>query len=193
MRKVIALLIVVVLASVAFGQENKAEIFGGYAFTNEGLSPSLKPVGLDRVNAHGWDASFAYKIKKEFGIKADFGGAYSSLNTSGVNLGDLSVHTFLFGPQVTIPAGERFVPFVQALFGVGHGKITSSSTVSAALGKLEASDNAFAMKLGGGFDIKLHKNVGWRTELGLLHTRFNLGDNDSQNHFQMATGIVLKF
>lgn len=192
MKKLIAFVIVLMLATAAFGQENKAEIFGGYSFTNEGLSPSLKPFGLDRVNAHGWDASFTYKFMKEFGIKADFAGAYNKLETGGLNFGDLSVHTFLFGPQVTIPAGDRVVPFVHALFGVAHGKITSSSTVDAALGSLEATDNAFAMKLGGGIDVKLHKNVGWRTELGLLHTRFQL-DTNSQNHLRLATGLVLKF
>ncbi len=198
MKKVIAFIVVMLLATAAFGQESKAEVFGGYSFTNEGLSPSLKSVGLDRVNAHGWDASFAYMVKKGFGIKADFGGAYSNLSASGVNIGDLSVHTFLFGPQVTVPVSERVVPFVHALFGVAHGKFTASSMVtsvtsSVGIGSLEASDNVFAMKLGGGMDVRVHKNVAWRTEVGLLHTRFDLGDTSSQNHVQLSTGIVLKF
>lgn len=195
MKKIIALLIVMFLATAAIGQEQKAEVFGGYAFTNEGLSPSLKPVGLDRVNAHGWDASFTYKVVKEFGIKADFAGAYSNMETSGIKIGDLSVHTILFGPQVAIPAGDRVVPFVHALFGVAHGKITAASALTTPVGfaSLEASENVFAMKFGGGFDVKLHKNVGWRTDIGLVHTRFDLGDTTSQNHFQMATGLVLKF
>jgi hypothetical protein len=198
MKKLIALAVVIMLSTAAFCQENRAEIFGGYSFTNEGLSPSLKPVGLDRVNAHGWDTSFAYVVKKEFAIKADFAGAYSKLETLGVNLGDLSVHTFLFGPLFTIPAGDRVVPFVHALFGVAHGKFTPSSLVSTAaadagFGSLEASDNVFAMKLGGGFDVKVHKKVAWRTEIGLVHTRFDLGDTTSQNHFRLSTGIVLKF
>lgn len=199
MKRVIVVVFLLLGTAIAVGQESKAELFAGYSFTNQDLSPSLKPLGLDRVNAHGWDAALTYRATKVFGIKADFAGAYSGLNTAGVNIGNLHMHTFLFGPQLRVPGEARFSPFVHALFGVAHGTAKPSSAVVATLGatSFNFSDNAFAMKLGGGVDIRLTEKIAWRSEVGLLHTRFDfksLGDdNNTQNHVQMSTGVVFTF
>lgn len=196
---VMAVLCLLVCSAVALGQERKAELFAGYSYTNEDISPQLKPLGLNRLNAHGWDTSFAYRATKIFAIKADFAGAYSGLNTQGVNIGNLHMHTFLFGPQLRVPGEGRFSPFVHALFGVAHGTAKPSGTVVAALGGagFDFSDNAFAMKVGGGLDVRLSEKIAWRSELGLLHTRFNfksLGDdNNTQNHLRMSTGVLFTF
>ena len=198
-KAILAVLLLLITGAFAVGQERKGELFAGYSFTNEDISPSLKPIGLDRVNAHGWDTSFAYRATKVFAIKADFAGSYAGLNTGGVNIGNLHMHTFLFGPQLRVPGEGRFSPFVHALFGVAHGTAKPSGVVVAALGGtgFDFSDNAFAMKIGGGFDVRLSEKIAWRSEVGLLHTRFDfksLGDSDNtQNHLRMSTGLLFTF
>jgi hypothetical protein len=191
MKKAILVLFgIMVISALAVGQERKGELFAGYSFTNQGLTSQLKPVGLDRVNANGWDASFAYRLNKVVGIKADFAGAYSGLDTAGTHVGDISMHTFLFGPQLRVPGEGRFSPFVHALFGVAHGKVTPNSNL-VPIGS--QSDNVFAMNFGGGFDVRLNAKIGWRSEIGLLHTRFDFGDNKGQNSLRMSTGLVFTF
>src|SRR5438045_988695 len=106
------------------------------------------------ANLNGWNLSGQYKFLPFLGVVADFNGTYGTLDGVGTR-----EHTFLFGPQVSLPA--RVSPFAHALFGVAKesqdpipppcpvGPIVCLGFVS--LG----ADRSFATAVGGGIDVKL--------------------------------------
>jgi hypothetical protein len=139
------------------------EIFGGAEF--EHLQPSY--------NAVGWDASVTGNFKHVLGITGDFTGVYNSRFAS------TSTYTYTVGPVLTarLPVVQ---PFVHALFGGATARVAG------------ASDNGFAMFLGGGLDLGLRKGIGIRlVQADWLLTRF---DGQSQNtQGRVSAGIVIKF
>lgn len=175
MRRVfIALGLVCLLALPVFAQDSyKAEIFGGYQYTR--LNPGD---GADGENYNGWNASVTGNLNDWLGITADFSGGYK--NVLGV---DTDVRNFLFGPTVSYNEMERVKPFAHALFGV--------SRAGAGFAGLDVSDTAFAMALGGGVDVGVHKNLAVRLiQADYLMTRFG---SETQNNARISTGVVFRF
>ena len=141
----------------------RVEIFGGAQY--EHLEPSY--------NAVGWNASLTGNFKHVLGITADFSGVYNSHRANS------SAYTYTVGPVLTarLPVIQ---PFVHALFGVA----TFSSG--------RVNDNAFAMFVGGGFDIGLRKGIGLRlVQADWLMTKFS--DQTQNRQGRVSAGIVLKF
>lgn len=175
MKRLFCVVLVVAFATIfAVAQDSpKAEVFGGYQYTNV----DTKGLG-DRQNFNGWDADVAARVAKNISVVADVSGAYKS--ESGASL---KVHSFLFGPRVSATTG-KVTPFVQALFGVAHSNASFEGT---GLG----SSNNFGMTLGGGFDYNLKSNVAWRVaKFDYFMVR---GSGDTFNNFRIATGLVFKF
>jgi hypothetical protein len=143
---------------------DKVEVFGGYSYFHLDSSPS--------TSLNGWELSGQYKFARWLGGVADFGGDYGSIGGVGT-----SVHTFLFGPQVSFPG--RVSPFAHVLIGGAH--------FSAGGG----SDTAFATALGFGIDYRLEHGLSWRVIQGeYLITRFG---SSTQNNARLSTGIVFRF
>lgn len=141
----------------------RVELFGGVQY--EHLQSAY--------NAVGWNASLTGNFKHVLGITADFSGVYNSRRTNS------SAHTYTVGPVLTarLPVIQ---PFVHALFGV------------AALSGGGINDNAFAMFVGGGFDIGLRKGIGLRlVQADWLMTKFS--DQTQNRQGRVSAGIVLKF
>ncbi len=141
----------------------RVEIFAGAEY--EHLQPSY--------NAVGWNASLTGNFKHILGITGDFSGGYTSHRTSS------TVYTYTVGPVLTarLPVVQ---PFVHALFG--------GATISAG----GASDNAFAMLVGGGLDIGLRKGIGLRlVQADWLMTKFSGQTQDRQG--RVSAGLVIKF
>jgi hypothetical protein len=152
------------LSAHAQGLSDKVEIFGGYSYLRLDSSP--------QVNLNGWEASGQYKITNWFGAVADFSGDYGS--PLGVSS---SLHTFLFGPQVSWHA--RVSPFAHVLIGGAHFSADGGSTTS------------FASAIGGGIDTRLTDRFSWRIIQGdYLITRFG---SQTQNNARVSTGIVVRF
>ena len=175
MRKLMmALAIACLLALPVFAQENyKAEIFGGYQYTR--VNPGS---GMSGENFNGWNAAVTGNVNSWFGITGDISGGYKDF--SGLNV---KVHNFLFGPTLSYNKAEKVKPFAHVLFGVSHA--------SAGFLGVSASENAFAMALGGGLDVGVHKNVAIRLgQFDYVMTRF---DSETQNNFRLSTGIVFRF
>jgi opacity protein-like surface antigen len=121
------------------------------------------------ANLNGWNASVAGNANKWFGVVADFGGNY----TDGFKL-----HSFLFGPKFTYRDNERVNPYVQTLFGAVRLSNGGSNT-------------AFGWTVGGGFDVKVHKNVAIRV---IEAEYFLLRDNGASAHNgRVSTGVVWRF
>ena len=85
---------------------------------------------------------------------SDFDGHYGSPNGFSTSL-----HTFLFGPEVSWPA--RVSPFAHVLFGGAH--VSSGGF----------SDTSFAMAVGAGIDTRLIHGIYWRIFQGEYFRRFS--------------------
>jgi len=148
----------------AAAQDEKVEVFGGYSY--------MRLRGGADVNLNGWEASAQYKFRDWIGGVADFDGHYGSINGVGT-----SVHSFLFGPQVSLPS--KVSPFAHVLLGGAH---FSASGVG---------DTAFSMAIGGGMDYQVNDRFSWRIIQGdYLMTRFF---GDTQNNGRISTGIIYRF
>jgi hypothetical protein len=154
------LFLVVALSAHAQGIGDKVELFGGYSYMRFDGSPS--------TNLNGWELSAQYRVAKWLGGLADLDGTYGS---------GASVHTFLFGPQVSWPA--RISPFAHVLLGGAH---FSASGVG---------DTSFSTAIGVGIDAKLMHEVSWRVIQGdYVTTRFF---GSTQNNVRVSSGIVVRF
>jgi hypothetical protein len=160
----LGLFFLISLSAHAQGISDKVELFGGYSYMRLDSSP--------QVNLNGWELSGQYKFTNWLGGVADLSGDYGSF--AGVNG---SVHTFLFGPQISWPS--RVSPFAHVLIGGAH---FSAGGVT---------DTSFSSAIGGGIDTKIAHGVSWRIIQGdYLLTRF-LGS--TQNKARISTGIVFRF
>ncbi len=179
----------------------KADLFFGYsmfransardipAFTNNG--------GLGTIT---WN--FTNYIASEF----EFGG-YHNGNIHNIRF-DTTEMTYLFGPRVSFRRSRRVIPYVHTLFGGIH--LTTSIPVAlvptpvATTGTttiLAATQDAFAMALGGGLDLRLSHHVTFRPiQLDYLMTRLpDLGQSGqpsqtrNQHNLRYAAGLLFTF
>jgi len=179
MRRFVLLAVAVLVLSLGCmaADTPRAEIFGGYSYLR--VDGSL--TSTTAQNANGWNGSVTGNFNRFLGMTAEFNGEYDSQNIAGVSTSE-HLHNFLFGPTVSLRT-RTFTPFAHALFGVSHFT-TSSAGVS-------TSDNAFATAIGGGVDMKVTRMLAIRlAQVDYLRTQFN---SDSQNHFRVASGVVVRF
>jgi hypothetical protein len=164
LRKLSLIAGLVLLFSFSAHAQDKVEFFGGYSYLRVDNSPS--------ANLNGWELAGQYKFADWLGGVADFDGHYGS--PDGVSS---SVHTFLFGPQVSWPA--RVSPFAHVLIGGAH--VSGGGF----------SDTSFATAIGAGIDTRLVPGIYWRVIEGdYLVTRFF---DHTQNNARISTGIVFRF
>ena len=163
------------------------ELFGGYSYVRfnvKGLASH------DNFDLHGGTASISGNVNRWLGLVADFGG-YKVADTPSGTSGN--AYTFLFGPKFS-HRGDRWTPFMQFLFGAAHAKADVSTSVPGFFSAASFHENAFAMALGGGVDLKLNKHLAWRVLQGdYLFTKFQDGNNNNQNNIRAATGLVFRF
>jgi hypothetical protein len=161
MRKLVLVLALVAIAPCA-ARAQKVQIFGGYSYLR-----------LDNnSNLNGWELSGTVK-GRWLGLTADFSGDYGSPFGPSTSL-----HTFLFGPQLSIPF-PIFSPFVHAL--VGGARLASGGI----------SDTALATAVGGGIDAHIAPFFSYRLfQLDYLGTRFG---GSTQNNLRLSTGLVFHF
>ncbi len=178
-RKLVAAVgLLLLLPLTALAQDApKVEVSGGFSY--------LRTVELSAFNLYGWNASVAGNLNPWFGVVGDLGGNYASPSSGVFGLAgvDVKAHTFLFGPRFSYRSAGRTTMFCHALFGGAHGSAGSFGVT--------ATDTAFAMALGGGFDIRLADSVAFRAlQLDYLMTRFG---GDRQNSVRLITGVVFRF
>lgn len=167
MRKVIVSLALAILFSLPVLAQDKAEVFGGYQYSR-----------LSSTSFNGWNGAFTGNLNNWLGVTADLSGAYKS--ESGLSM---HVHNFLFGPTVSYSKLDHVKPFAHVLFGVSHA--------NAAFAGVGASDNAFAMALGGGVDTSITRHFSLRLiQADYLMSRFS---SATQNNARISTGVVFKF
>ena len=191
MRKLTLVLLVLGLLSLPLmAQDNvRAEVFGGYQYQYLGGD-------LTGLNTNGWGASLTANINKHFGVGGDFGGVYKSISyTSGGTTGSASAHlyTYTFGPVVAYDFGGRINPFAHAMFGgFDIGGSGSGCIGGGGCGSASASTNGFAMKFGGGVDVKVAKAFAVRLVQFDWNYYRDQGVTEDKN-VSIETGIVIRF
>ncbi len=185
--KLALVLAVGMLALPAAGQETpKVEVSGAYSYVRANL---VTPSGCC-FSMNGGKGSIAFNASSWFGVVAEVGG-YHSGNVKGTGA-DLTVITYLFGPQFSYRKSERFTPFAHALVGGGHAGGTLYTGTGGAPGL--GPNSAFAMVSGGGLDVKVSPHVAVRLiEADYMYTHFLNSINDHQNHLRVSAGIVFRF
>jgi membrane-associated protease RseP (regulator of RpoE activity) len=173
MRNFCVISLCLIVSSFAFGQDSRADLFGGYSYLNidtNGLTSS-------RQNANGWEASISGNFNKCFAAEADVAGYYK--NYSGVSV---TAYSYGAGPRF------NFKPiFVHALIGGDH--LTGSAS------GLSASQDSLAGAFGGGVQWKVSGPFSVRASADYVFTRHNIlgGPSVTQNNVRASVGIVYSF
>jgi outer membrane immunogenic protein len=172
-------------ASSAAGQIlDRIQLGANYNYVDSNAPPNL--CGCFSLNGgSGW---FGYKLDHGLTVVAEVGGGHASnINRTTT---DLTLTSYLFGARYSRRRGDRLVPFAQLLLGDAHG----SGGLTPVASGLAGSANSFAMAVGGGMDIIVTHNFGFRPfETDYYLTRFTNGGNDHQNNFRLETGVVFYF
>ncbi len=212
-RSAIVLGVVLLLGSAAFAQDYpKIETAPAFMYirTSGSLTNTFVVNGqvinnVPALNCAGGGGWTAYNVSSLVGIAMDLGGCKIFSNAYGAgNTVDGSEFTYLFGPRFTYRSSSRFEPFFEVNFGGMRASLTcKSSAVNCvtATGGNTYSKNAFAMTVGGGFQIKMSKKVSLRlVQLEYLYTRFGnscalaaCNNNNNQNSLRLKSGIVLNW
>jgi len=184
---------------------DSVEIFGGFSYLHlDTVSASTldaqfnQPAGTLSVkrNYPGWNAAVQFNLTRWLGIVADGSGYYgtpiSPTSGSAAGFPTASFYSALFGPSVTLHRGT-VRPFLHALFGLNRVAVDASTI----LGTSAFTDDAFAMALGGGLDVRVSKRfsvrLGQADYLYTQHDTTSFGGVGHQNNLRFSTGVVFTF
>jgi len=212
-RSLIVLGMLLMFGSVAFAQDDFPKIETSPAFMYIRTSPMLsnafevngQTVNPQALQCAGGGGTIAYNVTSLIGIAADLGGCKIFSHTYPIgNTIDGSLFTYLFGPRITYRKAGKFQPFGELNFGGTRVSLTCQSqavTCINAVGTNNYTKNAFALTVGGGFQIVVSKKISIRlVQAEYLYTRFGnncalavCNNNNNQNSFRLKSGIVLNW
>ena len=200
--------IALLMGETALAQEYaKWEESLDYSFARGNPANVGKPFSLN-----GGGGALVYNFNGFIGVKLDLQGYGSTTRTVNnfvvvnpegvatvVNSASVqsNLFTYMAGPQLRIPA-HTFKPFAEFLFGGAltnfHGNLVTTTGTT----NVNPTNNAFAMAVGGGLDIRVNKTISIRPfQMDYLLTRLGIslipGGNHNQNNFRYSAGINLTF
>ncbi|HEY0404353.1 MAG TPA: outer membrane beta-barrel protein [Pyrinomonadaceae bacterium] len=209
MRKLLLLIaLIVACASVSFAQSsddyNKVEFYGGYSHARVDTGVDDQDfrdfVGNTR-GFNGFDTSITGNLSRYFGLKADFTAHFKndSFTDTGITVNTKErIYNLLGGVQVKDNSKDaRVKPFAHAL--AGFARQSSRFTAPLVTDTFEVKDTSFALKLGGGLDIRVSPKVDVRV-IELDYNPIFLGDQtilgttfqgQTQHNFTIGAGIVI--
>jgi opacity protein-like surface antigen len=174
--------------AISVAQDSQFEVFGGF---NVLIPEEYVPVD----SLYGWEGSFTVNANEYASAVIDISGLYYS--AADQEIAPTSIHNFLVGPQIKIPKfGERFVPFVRALFGLGHVRFADDLVIPGEgeeddiplNDEGQLNDNGFTMAFGGGLDIPLNERMSIRpAQMEYMMHRL---DGEFINSFRFAAGVI---
>src|SRR5215203_110605 len=205
---VLAVLMLTVSTANAQSDYYKFEAFGGYSYMNlnRGVDPDefnddFSDFPANRVNAHGFNGSVNYNFTRYIGAKFDvtlhsYGEDFDAIlivnppiNTAQTFKTSQNIYQYMGGIQVkdNKKDGGKFKPFFHALFGVSDQHFSIDQSNGNRLLDLNSTD--FAFKVGGGIDIRIHKNVDIRA-IGFDWNPIIRGDLDVGGRFGTVGGVL---
>ena len=188
------------ISPVTYAQ--RGEVAGNYSFVV--YNPAKNLAGQRDLSGGG--GSFGLNFGDHLNMKAEFEGYTATTLTwhvtappPGVNPGTFNtkgdLFTYLFGPQFHGSTKNTRI-FGEALFGGAYTNAYANFFKANGLTGLSASNNGFAMALGGGVDVPVSKRVAIRPlQFDYFLTRYewkSLGINN-QSNFRYQAGIVYAF
>ena len=173
---VMAVMVVLVPATVWAQDVPKAEVFGGFSVLTlkESSGPRLTPIG--------WQASITANVNEMFGIVGDFGGEYKD---DATNCPSCKFHSFLGGVRIAKRL-EKATVFGHALYG--GTKISGTGF----------GETDFTMGYGGGIDVNATDKIAIRIiQFDWLPTRVDSSGTSGgkewlNNIMRFGFGIVFK-
>jgi len=214
---VICACLLLCVVSVAAQDVPKAEVYAGYTYLRFNANGPVHA-----FSANGGQGSFQFNVNKHFGLVAEMGGAHNgklSIGNSGILQPDQTAYTYLFGPRVFFNKGGVVSPFLEYLVGGFHNSRSFSvpntllpTPLPPATGvaitpgpdstKFASSQNAVAMAIGGGIDIRLSRLIGFRPiQLDYVPTHFSainvqglgiVNPTNWQHNLRYSTGIIFR-
>src|SRR6185369_4714071 len=179
----------------------RGDVFLGYSFLRANSARNIPA-----FTNNGGLGTFAFNFTQHIALEAEFGG-YHNGNIHDIQF-DTTEMTYLFGPRFSMSRSRTIIPYFHTLFGGMHLTtslpVTVAPTPTSPVGtttRIAASQDAFAMALGGGLDIKLSHHFMLRPiQLDYLVSRledFGQSGQPSQNRNQhnprYAGGIMFTF
>jgi opacity protein-like surface antigen len=183
------------VSSASFTSSSGTETFTNLCSTATGdmIGPNFQKFFCSRRNFNGVDGSVTYNVSKYIGIKGDFTGHFKSqtyvdkFTPPGVTqtiANQERIYNVLGGVQIKDNrTSKRVKPFAHAL--VGFARYTNRQSQVLDLFPqfnftIEDRETSFAMKLGGGLDIR----AGKRIDIRLIEIDYNpafAGDRNPQS------------
>lgn len=206
-------------------EREKGEIFGGYSYLNADLldSTDADDLGVERRGSgHGVNVSFTGNFHKWLGAKFDYSfhsGEVNSIDSSSSIGVDHRVHQVLVGIQVknNLKDGPKVKPWGHVLVGVANQRVEISDESLNGVERarflsvrpegvvpsdFSISFTDFAMAVGGGLDIEVHKNVDIRVVQFDYNPIFRRDKEDAflgtipgrtQNNIRLSFGVVVHY
>jgi hypothetical protein len=128
---------------------------------------------------NGFDGCFQAKVHNQIGVEVETGVVFHS-QTGG------SEHLFWFsgGPIYSFGAKDsKATPWVHAQIGFARDTFSSGSASS--------GENSFVFKLGGGVNVKMKRNIQWKT-ISFDYAPTHFSGNFQQN-IEVRSGICFRF
>ncbi len=132
-----------------------------------------------RHGYNGFDTSITYNVNRYFGIKANVTRHSTTIpfvdtfdGTAETNIVTERIYNFLGGVQVKNNSKTaRFKPFAHALVGAARNSRNEANTSPIPLDNFtnRSRVTSFAMKLGGGLDVRVHRRI----DLRLIEVDYN--------------------
>jgi opacity protein-like surface antigen len=175
--------------ALAQSETPKADVFGGYAYTNlDGQNV------LDRQGAHGFGLSVTGNLNRYLGLTGEvstgWGKVRQTIPGTGINVNldvDYNTQTYLFGPRLHMRS-EKVTVFGHALFGAARIGADLPSIPGL---DLSFSETKFAMGYGGGVDYNINDKFAIRAfQADYVPIR---ADGDWSHNFRNMTGVVFRF
>jgi opacity protein-like surface antigen len=204
MHRRLLVIYLVLMTGVAAAAQSfpRFEVAAGYSFMH--FHPEVPQ--LETANLNGGGAAIVYNPLSWLGIKAEFTGyAFGSDWSSRLRelgyTGPVQRGMFLyqFGPQIKKHSG-RWQPYAHSLYGLAHSAgysavLRAKGSGTYILTNSGSNENAFAMEVGGGLDIRLTPHVQLRpVELDYQMTRFGFQTfSSNQNNFKYFGGVNFTF
>ena len=160
--------------------------------TNGAFNSDPTDNGRDGFNGVNVDAG--YNFSRYFGAKVDFSYHQKSADVTIPAAGTFNIDgkltQFMGGVKIQDNAMETKVrPFAQLLVGVGRAEIETSGTgFPAGFG---VSETGFAAAVGGGLDIRVHRNV----DIRAIKVEYNPVriEGETDNNIRLGVGLNFRF
>lgn len=213
LRSVLVLGIVLLFGTVAFAQDYaKVEVPMYYSFMR--FNPENSNI-VSGFSMNGGGGGVTVYVNHTFGISAEFNGYGSTTQTfhfpatanspcpSGCTVvGSGDMFSYNVGPTFKY-RGEKWEPFVEALFGGAHSNTYSNVFHNVCVNPgvctttHTPSNNAFDFIIGGGLDIPVGHHLSIRpAQFDFVLTRFGndfTKGNQNQSNFRYNGGVVLRW